>query len=275
VNGLKEFRGRVAVVTGAASGIGFALCERFAAEGMHLVMADLPDSPLEPAAEKLRAAFSATGTEVLTHATDVARWEDVAALAAATQARFGGAHIVCNNAGVRTMGSIWNVSLEDWHWVIGINLWGVIHGIKAFAPGMIARGEPGHFVNTASTVGLIGMPDNGPYAASKFGVVGVSESLREELRQAGAPIGVTVLCPNRVPTQIRQNSNRRRPSGEPVSTRQGSEASRAVQAPEVAAMVLDAIRNDRFWLLTHPEFAAELVSRAHSIVEANPLPSRD
>ncbi|MBM3346614.1 MAG: SDR family NAD(P)-dependent oxidoreductase [Betaproteobacteria bacterium] len=271
---MKEFRGRVAVVTGAASGIGFALCQRFAAEGMHLVMADLPDSPLDSAATKLRAEFSAAGGEVLTQPTDVARWDDVAALAAATKAKFGGAHIVCNNAGVRTMGSIWNVSLEDWHWVIGINLWGVIHGIKAFAPEMIARGEPGHFVNTASTVGLVAMPDNGPYSASKFGVVGVSESLLDELRLAGAPIGVTVLCPNRVPTQIRQNSNRRRPSGEPVSTHQSGDAARAVQAPGVAAMVLDAIRLDRFWLLTHPEFGDELYSRTRNIVESNPAPPR-
>jgi NAD(P)-dependent dehydrogenase (short-subunit alcohol dehydrogenase family) len=272
---MREFRGRVAVVTGAAGGIGYALCERFAAEGMRVVMADLGDSPLEESAARLRAACAPAGAEVLAHPADVSRWDDMQALAAATKSRFGGAHVVCNNAGVRTMGSIWNVSLEDWHWVIGINLWGVIHGMKAFAPDMIARGEPGHFVNTASTAGLLAMADNGPYTASKFGVVGVSESLHAELRMAGAPIGVSVLCPGRVPTQLRQNSNRRRPSGEPVSTRQSSETARPVEPAQVAAMVFDAIRNDRFWVLTHPEFAALVERRCRGIVETNtvvPMP---
>ena len=262
---MKDFKGRVAVVTGAASGIGFALCERFAAEGMRVVMADLKDSPLQDSAAKLRT----TGAEVLAQATDVGRWEDLQSLAAATKAKFGGAHVVCNNAGVRTMGPIWKVSMEDWHWVINVNLWGVIHGMKAFAPDMIARGEPGHFVNTASTAGLLAMADNGPYTASKFGVVGVSESLHEELRQAGAPIGVSVLCPGRVPTQLRQNSNRRRPSGEPVSTRQSSETARAVQPDEVAGMVFDAIQNNRFWVLTHPEFGKLVEKRFRGIVESN------
>jgi NAD(P)-dependent dehydrogenase (short-subunit alcohol dehydrogenase family) len=270
---MKYFKGRVAVVTGAASGMGFALAQRFAAEGMHVVMADLKDSPLQESAAKVRAA--AKGTDVLTLATDVGQWGEVQALAELTQSRLGGAHIVCNNAGVRTMGSIWDVSMEDWHWVMNVNLWGVIHGMKAFAPHMIKRGEPGHFVNTASTAGLMAMADNGPYTASKFGVVGVTEVLHEELRAAGAPIGVSVLCPGRVPTQIRQNSNRLRPSGEPVSSRQSAATARAVQPEEVAQMVLDAIRNDRFWVLTHPEFGALVEQRCRGILEGGkvvPIP---
>ena len=266
---MKEFKGRVAVVTGAASGIGLALCERFAAEGMHVVMADLKDSALEDSAAMVRSAVP--GAQVMTHATDVRQWEDVAALAAATKAKFDGAHVVCNNAGVRTMGKIWNVSLEDWHWVIDINLWGVIHGMKAFLPDMIARGEPGHFVNTASAAGLLAMSDNGPYSASKFGVVGVSESLIMELREEGAPIGVSVLCPGRVPTNIRANSNMRRPSGEPVTSRPNNEGSRAVSPPEVAGMVCNAIRDDRFWILTHPELGALVEKRTRGILETGDI----
>lgn len=271
---MKDLRGRVAVVTGAASGIGFALCERFAAEGMKVVMADLPDAPLEAAARKVResartnAGKAVDAGDVVVHATDVANWADVEALARVTRERFGGAHVVCNNAGVRTMGSIWDVTLDDWHWVMNVNLWGVIHGIKAFIPDMLARGEPGHIVNTASIVGLVGAADNGPYSASKSGVVGVSEALRDELKLAGAPIGVTVLCPGRVPTQIRENSSRRRPSGAPVPTRSSARNDREVQPAEVAAMVMEAIRDDRFWLLTHPEFGDKVEARTRELQES-------
>ncbi len=266
---MKEFRGRVAVVTGAASGIGLALCQRFAAEGMHVVMADLKDSALEESAAKVRSAV--LGAQILTQPTDVRRWEDVQALAAATKAKFGGAHVVCNNAGVRTMGKIWNVSLEDWRWVIDIDLWGVIYGMKAFLPDMIARGEPGHIVNTASAAGLLAMSDNGPYTAAKFGVVGVSESLIMELREEGAPIGVSVLCPGRVPTNIRANSNKLRPSGEPVTSRPNNEGSRIVQTDEVAGMVFNAIRDDRFWVLTHPEMGVLVDKRARGILETDEI----
>jgi NAD(P)-dependent dehydrogenase (short-subunit alcohol dehydrogenase family) len=274
---VKDFRGRVAVVTGAASGIGLALCERFAAEGMRVVMADLPDAPLEAAAQKVRDAAATAqaghtalgGDTVLVQPTDVARWSDVETLARLTRERFGGTHVVCNNAGVRTMGNLWDVTLEDWHWVVNVNLWGVIHGLKAFVPDMIARGEPGHIVNTASIVGLVGAADNGPYAASKSGVVGVSEALREELKLAGAPIGVTVLCPGRVPTNIRENSSRLRPSGTPVAARGSGRTDREVHPAEVAGMVVDAIRNDRFWLLTHPEFADKVEARTRELREAH------
>lgn len=274
---MKDLRGRVAVVTGAASGIGLALSERFAAEGMKVLMADLADAPLEASARKVRESSRTSRgdafdpSDVIVQATDVARWADVEALARVTRERFGGAHVVCNNAGVRTMGSIWDVTLEDWNWVMNVNLWGVIHGIKAFVPDMLAKGEPGHIVNTASIVGLVGAADNGPYSASKSGVVGVSEALREELKLAGAPIGVTVLCPGRVPTQIRENSSRRRPSGTPVATRSSGRNDRELQPSEVASMVLEAIRDERFWLLTHPEFADKVEARSRELRESNPL----
>ena len=242
---------------------------------MRVVMADLADAPLESAAQKVRAAVAPSANSagnadsVHVQPTDVARWDDVERLARVTRERLGGAHVVCNNAGVRTMGSLWDVTLEDWQWVMNVNLWGVIHGIKAFVPHMLERGEPGHFVNTASTVGLVGAADNGPYSASKFGVVGVSEALREELIIAGAPIGVTVLCPGRVPTQIRENSSRRRPSGTPVASRTSARIDREVQPADVADMVLGAIRNDRFWLLTHPEFIDRVEARSHELREAH------
>lgn len=262
---MKDVKGKVAVVTGAASGIGFAMCERFAAAGMKLVMADLKDSPLEKEAARLRSG----GADVLTQATDVSKWDQVQALAAAAKAGFGGAHVVCNNAGVRSMGLIWETSIEDWNWVVNIDLFGVVHGIKAFAPEMIARGEPGHFVNTSSVAGLLAMgPSNAPYNVSKFGVVALSEVLHQEMKQIGAPIGVSVLCPGVVPTNLRENSNRLRPSGAPVTSRRIESHTKPMPASDVANLVLDGILHDRFWLLTHPDdYRPMIEQRCRGIVE--------
>lgn len=260
---MRDLKGKVAVVTGAASGIGLAMCERFAAEGMKLVMADLGDSPLEETAARLRSG----GTEVLAQPADVGKWDQMQALAAATKQRFGGAHVVCNNAGVRAMGTVWETSIEDWRWVVNTDLFGVVHGVKAFAPDMIARGEPGHFVNTSSIGGLLAMGSgNAPYTASKFAVVGLSEDLHHELKQAGAPIGVSVLCPGQIPSRLRENSSRLRPSGEPVASR--SSGPLTVSAEDVARLVVDAVRNDRFWILTHPkEYRPMIEQRCKGIVE--------
>lgn len=261
---MKDVKGRVAVVTGAASGIGLAMCERFAQAGMKLVMADLKDSPLEKEAARLNAT-----TEVLAQPTDVSSWDQVQALAAAAKKKFGGAHVVCNNAGVRSMGRIWETSIEDWRWVVSIDLWGVIHGIKAFAPAMIERGEPGHFVNTSSVAGLLAMgPGNAPYNVSKFGVVALSEVLHQEFQDVGAPIGVSVLCPGVIPTNLRQNSNRMSPSGAAVATRAPAAHQRPKPASEVADLVLNGILNDRFWLLTHPaDYRPMIEQRCKGIVE--------
>jgi NAD(P)-dependent dehydrogenase (short-subunit alcohol dehydrogenase family) len=261
---MKDVKGRVAVVTGAASGIGLAMCERFAQAGMKLVMADLKDSALEKEAARLAA-----GTEVLAQATDVSSWDQVQALAAAAKKKFGGAHVVCNNAGVRSMGRIWETPIEDWRWVLSIDLWGVIHGIKAFAPDMIARGEPGHFVNTSSVAGLLAMgPGNAPYNVSKFGVVAISEVLHQEFQDVKAPIGVSVLCPGVIPTNLRQNSNRMAPSGNEVATRGPAPHQRPKPASEVAELVLNGILNDRFWLLTHPaDYRPYIEQRCRGIVE--------
>ncbi len=254
---MKEFKGRLAVVTGGASGLGYGMCERFVAEGMRIVVADVKSAALDGAVERLRAA----GAEAIGVPTDVSRWEEVEALAAQTKKAYGGSHIVCNNAGVRSMNRIWETSIEDWRWVVGVDLWGVIHGVKAFLPDMIASGEPGHIVNTASTAGLITGKKNAPYSVSKFGVVALSETLYGELREAGAPIGTSVLCPGTVRTQLRENSNRMSPSGAPVTSHpQGALPDEKTPA-EVAEMVFDAIHNDRFWILTHPSILVKAEQR--------------
>ena len=263
---MKDVKGKVAVVTGAASGIGLAMCESFAGAGMKLVMADLKDSPLEKEAARLRSA----GTEVLTHVTDVSKWEQMQALAAATKAKFGGANVVCNNAGVRSMGLIWETSIEQWNWVVNIDLFGVLHGIKAFVPDMIARGEPGHFVNTSSVAGLMVVgTGNAPYNVSKQGVVALSESLWHELKEVGAPISVSVLCPGVIPTNLRQNSDRLKPEGSaPVQSRTITSDMKPVPAAEVGKLVLQGILDDRFWLLTHPkEYRPMIEARCRGIVE--------
>jgi NAD(P)-dependent dehydrogenase (short-subunit alcohol dehydrogenase family) len=244
---MDELEGKVAVVTGGASGIGLALCERFAAEGMRVVMSDVDAARLEQAAagidgdvEHLRA--------------DVSRREDVEALAAHATDRFGAVHVLCNNAGVTRPGRGWEFTREQWEWVLGVNLWGVVHGVNAFVPGMIERGEPAHVVNTASLSGLLAWPQLSLYATTKAAVVGFSESLALDLRAAGAPIGVSVLCPGPTRTSFRQSSRALEPDAavDPVPD---VEADVDWQTPaEVAGKVVDAIRSDRFWILTHPAY---------------------
>ncbi|HXD98204.1 MAG TPA: SDR family NAD(P)-dependent oxidoreductase, partial [Candidatus Acidoferrum sp.] len=186
---MKTFRDRVAVVTGAASGIGLALAERFAAEGMKIVMADVEADALERAAAALRGRAAA----VLATRVDVARAEDVERLARETYAAFGAAHVVCNNAGVAVIGAVHEHSLADWQWVMGVNLWGVIHGVRAFVPRMLAGGDEGHIVNTASMAGLTTAPFMSVYDVTKHGVVALSESMYKEFTATGVPIGVSVV----------------------------------------------------------------------------------
>jgi len=205
---MREFAGKVAVVTGGASGIGFALAERFAAEQMRVVLADVEAAALARAAATLRAQ----GATVLAVQTDVADGASVEALARQSYATFGAVHILCNNAGVSLGGPLWLASEADWSWLLGVNLWGVVHGLRAFLPRMLAGGEAGHVVNTSSLSGLIAPPGGGVYAASKFAVVGLTESLAQELAASGAPIGVSLLCPAGVATAI-MDAERNRPAG--------------------------------------------------------------
>jgi NAD(P)-dependent dehydrogenase (short-subunit alcohol dehydrogenase family) len=277
---MQALRGRVAVVTGAASGIGRALAERFAAEGMRLVLADVEGPALERAEAELRGG----GAEVLALRTDVSKEAEVQALAAAALQRFGTVHVLCNNAGVGSGGRVWELTTADWEWVLGVNLWGVIHGIRAFVPAMLRAGEEGHVVNTASLAGLISAPYVAPYHASKHAVVTISESLHLELALLGARLKVSVLCPGYVATRI-ADSTRNRPrelraavesqGGRPEAAAMNDAIRRRVAAglppAEVARQVLEAIREERFWIFTHPAMKT-LIEQRHSDVMAERNP---
>lgn len=265
---MQDLTGKNAVVTGAASGIGRALAGRFAAEGMRVVLADVEAAPLEAAAKELRA----DGAEVAQVVTDVSDGDQVDALAAAATEAFGPVHVLCNNAGVGAGGLLSELTTADWQWVLGVNLWGVIHGIRAFLPGMVAHGEPAHIVNTASLAGHVAAPFMGPYSASKFAVVAISETLHHELSMTGANVRASVLCPGWVNTNIAA-SERNRPAalgggsrGEDPRAQMLNQVLESGMAPaEVAELVLSAIRDDRFWVFTHPEMQAGVEARWDSI----------
>ncbi len=267
---------KVAVITGAASGIGKGLAERFAAEGMKVVLADVAEEPLG----KLAADLKAKGATVLTVKTDVSNATEVENLAARTLEAFGAVHILCNNAGVVCSRPVWEHTVADWEWVLGVNLWGVIHGIRAFVPRMLAQGDECHIVNTASILGLVGGSGEGIYKVSKHGVVVLSETLADELAQKGANIQVHVLCPGWVRTGI-LDSARNRPDAlrNPAEKKQsqetvigGSRDTRAemeegLSPTAVAAHVYNAIQNGTFYIHTHPEHKAWIRERMERILE--------
>ena len=277
---MREFKDKVAVVTGAASGIGRGLAERFAAEGMRVVLADVEAPALGTTEREMRDA----GATVLAVRTDVSKPEDVQALADATVERFGGVHVLCNNAGVGGGALSWDESLEDWRWVLGVNLWGVINGVRTFVPIMLRGGEEGHIVNTASVAGL--MPGAGAcsYTTSKFAIVGLSESLYYELMVTSAgKVGVSVLCPAATDTRI-IDADRNRPAGPLAAPAPGTpEAAgrdfvrqilRSGQSPaQVAQQVFDAIVAGRFYVLTHPEHNAVITKRAEAMLAGEPPPA--
>ena len=255
---MDDFEGKVAVVTGAASGIGLGLATRFGREGMAVVLADVQRDALDGAAATLAAELGAD--RVLAVPTDVRHEEDVLALAEATVERFGTAHVLCNNAGIGTGGLAWMVPADRWRWIVDVNLLGVAHGIRAFVPRMIEQGE-GHVVNTASAAGLNTGPVMAPYYATKHAVVALSESLHFDLQFVGSPVGVSVLCPEWVRTNIADSERNRPPEvaevvlppDAPVEARsivQGLVAG-GLDPLDVAGMVLDGIRAGRFWIFTH------------------------
>ena len=263
--------GTVAVITGAASGIGRGLAERFAAEGMKVVLADVEMAPLA----ELESDLKREGANVLVVETDVSDAAAVEALAARTIDTFGAVHILCNNAGVVCSRPVWEHTLADWEWVLGVNLWGVIHGIRSFVPRMLAQeGDTCHIVNTASILGLVGGSGEGIYKVSKHGVVVLSETLAAELAEKEANIQVHVLCPGWVRTGI-LDSERNRPDSlqNPIEKpEQGSRNTRAEMAAglspaAVAAQVYNAIQDGTFYIHTHPEHKAWIHERMARILE--------
>ncbi len=270
---MESLRGKVAVITGGASGIGRAVAERAAAEGMKIVLGDIEEGPLEVAEHHV----CAQGAEALGVATDVADVVSVRALRDRALDRFGAVHVVHNNAGVGLGGPIWEVTEEDWRWILGVNLWGVIHGVATFVPLFIAQGE-GHVVNTASIAGLTTAPFLGPYNATKQAVVAISETLFKDLQAVGAPVGVSVLCPGFVQTRIAE-SDRNRPAWAPDHEVGGAaELRSAVQGmvdsgippATVADRVIEAVRTNTFYILTHPELDDAVKTRFDDILQGRP-----
>lgn len=270
---MEELAGKVAVITGAGSGLGRALAHRFGSAGMRLVLADIDASRLNDVGGELDDA----GVEVATLLTDVSKRSQVEGLADLAYERFGAVNVLCNNAGVAVVGPAWECTDADWAWAIGVNLWGVIHGLQAFLPRMLAAGEPGHIVNTASVAGILSPPLSGPYVATKHAVVGMTESLFHDLALRQAKVGCSVLAPGFVKTKIASSESARPdelknpiPSSDPLMAEVGkyyaNEVARGLPPEAVADAVHEAILEDRFYIFTHPEMTPAFEDRFSRIV---------
>ena len=281
---MKNFSGKVAVITGAGSGLGREFADIAAGFGMKLVLADVQADALERATDELLAQ----GAEVLAMVCDVSKGSHVQELADAAIARFHGIHLVFNNAGVGSGGLVWENTEADWEWVLGVNLWGVIHGVRVFTHAMLecARRDPdyeGHIVNTASMAGLLNAPAMGVYNVSKHAVVSLSETLYHDLALVNAPIGASVLCPYFVPTGIHQSHRNRpeelKPDARPTASQMAAQAltSKAVEsgkvsASDVARITFEAIREGRFYIYSHPQALGGVQERMQAIVEGKNPP---
>jgi NAD(P)-dependent dehydrogenase (short-subunit alcohol dehydrogenase family) len=241
---MEQFAGRAAVVTGAASGIGLAISAALAAEGVRVLMADLDEDGVRAQADRLAAG----GADVHATAVDVRDQESVERVGREAVERFGGLHVAVNNAGIVNRGRSWELSLEEWHRVLDVNLWGVLHGIRAFVPRILATGEEGHVVNTGSMASVTALAKLGPYTVAKHGVLGVSDVLRAELEGIGAPVGVSVVMPGMIKTGMN-----------PMGT---------VTAEQVAANVVDAIRRKRAYVFTDDHSSEDVELRLGAIVAA-------
>jgi len=276
---MKTFLGRTAVITGAASGFGLETSRIAAARGMNVVMADVQADALERAAGEIRGL----GVPVLAHRLDVSKAAEVEALGAATLARFGAPHIVFNNAGVGAGGLIWENTVADWEWVLGVNVMGVAHGVRVFTPMMLdaaAKDDAyeGHIVNTASMAGLLNPPNMGIYNVSKHAVVSLSETLYQDLRLVTDRISASVLCPFFVRNGITE-SQRNRPDGLAADTPTRSQligkamsdravGSGKITATQIAQFVFDAIETDRFYIYSHPKSLASVQTRLEDVIQA-------
>ncbi len=263
---MENFKDRVAVVTGGASGIGRALALALAQEGTRLVLADLDEAGMAQVVGEIKAS----GGEAVAIKTDVSSLDQVQALADRAWATFGAVHILCNNAGVAVWGGLETATCQDWQWVIGVNLWSVIHGLLAFLPRMIAQREDGHIVNTASMAGLVATQGLGIYNTTKYAVVGLSETLAKDLKPYN--IGVSVLCPMGVATRIRE-SERNRPEallnpGEHARSEPLELMGRTLTPEEVATQVIAAIRKNQLYVITHPEGLEPLRRRFQRMEQA-------
>jgi NAD(P)-dependent dehydrogenase (short-subunit alcohol dehydrogenase family) len=268
---LTELVGKVAVITGAGSGIGRGLVQACAREGMKVVAADVEPRALQETIDPV----TSTGGDVIAVVTDVSSAVAVDALAVAAYEAFGAVHLLCNNAGVFQAGLLWERTEADWEWVLGVNLWGIIHGIKAFVPRMIAGGEPGHIVNTSSLAGVVSNAYSGPYNTSKFAALGLTECLAHDLAAANTQLGASVLVPGSVATRIAE-SVRNRPTN--LADGQGAEdatfvdgmlaatAAAGVEPAVVATLVLDAVRKGQFVIPTSPGYDKQITHRMQALL---------
>lgn len=266
---MKELKGKVAAVTGAASGLGRAMALAFADEGMHVALADVADT------SEAFAQVEARGVSALSMKVDVSRADEVEGFAALVEKDLGPTALACNNAGVSVHGAAWENSVDDWRWVLGVNLWGVIHGVRSFVPRMRSR-NAGHVVNTASVAGLLSPSGMAVYSVSKHAVVALSEVLHHDLRQFGSAVGVSVLCPAYVPTRIAE-SERNRPSDhvpgeksartlERQAMLKKAVASGKLSAEDVARAVVQAVKEERFYIVTHPAILGAVRARMEDVL---------
>jgi NAD(P)-dependent dehydrogenase (short-subunit alcohol dehydrogenase family) len=274
-----DFTNKVAVVTGAASGIGKALAQRFAAEGMRLALGDIEREPLLEFADELRAK----GVHVLSERVDVSKAEDLGRLASRTYEEFGAAHVLCNNAGILPPGApVWREPLSNWHWTLSVNFFGVLHGVQAFAPRMLQANQEAHIVNTASLAGLTTRPLMSAYNVSKHAVVALSECLSAELQLTTDKIHVSVLCPAFSRTRLAESA-RNKPTGVPADPAASFGFYDALKQiveegtppEEIADATMKAIRAKQFWILTHPHLDYGIRERFESMLSRTNPPMRD
>ncbi|HEY1286699.1 MAG TPA: SDR family NAD(P)-dependent oxidoreductase [Burkholderiales bacterium] len=267
---LNELGGKVAAVTGAASGLGRAMALAFAAEGMHVALADVDETGLTQTGKDV----AARGMKSFSMRVDVSKAAEVEAFAEKCACELGAVHLVCNNAGVAVSGPVWETSEAEWQWILGVNLLGVVHGVRAFAPRLIAQDE-GHIVNTASVAGLISPPGMGAYCVSKHAVVTLSEALHHDLCEHGSRVGVSVLCPAYVPTGI-ADSERNGPTKVMTKSKERlakeaalkkAVAAGKLSADEVARAVVAAVKGNRFYVLTHPGIKGAVRARMEDVLD--------